>query len=122
MSCVAVKCIEIIATPPGEAPEEIRKSWIGVVIPLPLNFQRERATTGYGVLTGPRSWLLALFPFLHKNRVSWTGYSVRGRDAIGALAEKDNAAAQWWKENAPHVLGRVWCLSFPAEVCRIVER
>jgi len=117
-----MKCIEIIATPPGEAPEEIRKSWVGVVIPLPPKFQKERATTGYGVLTGPRSWFLALLPFLHRNKIKWTGYWVRGREAVDALAKKDQAAAEWWKEKAPHVLGRLWCLSFPTDVCRIVER
>ena len=116
---VAVKCIEIIATPPGEAPEEIRRSWIGVVIPLPRGYQEERATIGYGVLTGPRSWLLALLPFLHKNKNKWTGYWVRGREAVDALAKKDPAAAQWWKENAPHVMGRLWGLSFPRRFAKL---
>ena len=117
-----LKCIEIIATPPGEAPEEIRRSWVGVVIPLPRKLQAPREITGYGVLTGPRSWLLALFPFLHKNKVNWTGYCVRGREAIDALGKKDETAAQWWKQNAPHVLGKVSYLSFPANVCRVVEQ
>lgn len=108
--------------PPGEAPEEIRRSWIGVVIPLPPRMQSERDATGYGVLTGPRSCWSALFPFLHVNKTKWTGYWVRGREAVDALANKDPAAAQWWEENAPHVLRRFWGLSFPANVCRVVER
>ncbi len=61
-------------------------------------------------------------PFLRSNKTKWTGYLVRGHQAVDALAKKDRAAAQWWKENAPHVLGRFWGLSFPTDVCRIVER
>jgi len=117
-----MKCIEIIATPPGEAPEEIRKGWIGVVIPLPRGFQAEQTTVGYGVLTGPRTWWSALLPFLHKKKVKWLGYRVSGREAVDALAKKDPAAASWWKENAPHVMGRLWFLSFPTEVCQVVDR
>lgn len=95
---------------------------MGVVIPLPSRLQSARKTTGYGVLTGPRLWLLALIPFLHKNKTKWTGYWVSGHEAVDALAKKDQAAAQWWRENAPHVLGRLWGLSFPVDVCRIVDQ
>jgi hypothetical protein len=117
-----MKCIEIIATPPGEAPEEVRKSWIGVVIPLPRSAQTEQERTGYGVLTGPRSWFLALFPFLHKSKVRWRGYRVSGADAIFALAKRDPSAAEWWRKNTPHLLKRQWQLLFPANVCRIIEQ
>jgi hypothetical protein len=117
-----MRCIEIIATPPGEAPEEFRRSWIGVLIPLPADAQTEQENTGYGVLTGPRSWFPALFPFLHKAKVRWRGYRVCGADAVAALAKRDQSAAEWWKSNAPHVLKKRWHLLFPADVCRIVER
>lgn len=117
-----VKCIEIIATPPGEAPEEIRKRWIGVVIPLPANAQTEQEQTGYGVLTGPRSWFLALLPFLHKTKVTWKGYGVSGLNAVEALAKKDESAAEWWRKNTPHLMRRHWQLFFPADVCRTVEQ
>ena len=117
-----MKCIEIIAIPPGEAPEEIRRSWIGVVIPLSSNAQKQQQVTGYGVLTGPRSWFLALFPFLHKNKVTWSGYRVSGADAVAALAKRDHSAAEWWKMNTPYLLERQWQLLFPADVCRIVEQ
>lgn len=95
---------------------------MGVVIPLPSRLQSERKITGYGVLTGPRLWLLALFPLLHKNKTKWTGYWVRGNEAVDALAKKDQEAAQWWRANAPYVLGRLWGLSFPTDVWRIVDR
>jgi hypothetical protein len=117
-----MKCIEIIAMPPGEAPEEIRKSWIGVIIPLPINAQAEQEKTGYGVLSGPRSWFLALFPFLHKTRFKWRVYRVSGAEAVSALAKRDEPAADWWRKNTPHLLKRHWQLLFPADVCRIVER
>ncbi len=90
-----MKCIEIIATPPGEAPEKIRKSWIGIVVPLLFNAQTEQERTGYGVLTGPRLGLLALFPFLYKTKVKRKGYRVSSLDAIAALAKKDESAAEW---------------------------
>jgi len=117
-----MKCIEIIAVPPGEAPEEIRKSWIGVVIPLPPHAQTAAVRTGYGVLTGPRSWFFALFPFLHSNKITWKGYRVSGADAVMALAKRDQAAAEWWRKNTPHLLAKRWQLLFPADVCRVIEQ
>jgi len=117
-----MKCIEIIATPPGEAPEEIRKSWIGVVIPLPANAQTVQERAGYGVLTGPRSLLLALLSFLHKTKVKRKSYRVSSLDAIEALAKKDHSAAEWWRKNSPHLMRRHWQLLFAADVCRIVEQ
>lgn len=117
-----MKCIEIIAMPPGEAPEEIRKSWIGVVIPLPLDAQTERERTGYGVLTGPHLWFMAFFPFLYRSREKLRGFSVGGVDAITALAKKDKRAAEWWTKNTPHLVKNHWRLIFPTDACRIVEQ
>jgi hypothetical protein len=57
--------------------------------------------------------------WITRQRGAEPGYVVY--EAIDALSKRDPVAAQWWKENAPHILGRLWLPSFPADVCRIVD-
>jgi hypothetical protein len=40
------KRIKIIKTPPGDAPEAVRKEWVGVIIPLADSDSRPRYTMG----------------------------------------------------------------------------
>ncbi|MFA5942230.1 MAG: hypothetical protein WC798_00955 [Candidatus Paceibacterota bacterium] len=98
--------------PPGQAPEEVRREWIGAVMPL-LSKQN---TLGFesGVLGGE--------PDIR----NIGGYRVDPDEAICALVEKNtkasNAAAQWWihwRENTP------WgqccnALVFNKEVCEVI--
>jgi hypothetical protein len=112
--------IRIISTPPGEAPEDIRRAWVGVRIPLPLFRERAGDYLSAGVITGPKSFfelLLALFTGQLRKR---HGYAVAVVEALMALEASHPAAAKWWRENAPQVLmpGKVFV--FSAEVC-VVE-
>lgn len=77
--------IRIISTPPGQAPEEVRKEWIGVVIPL-LPGQKEDAI-GRGVVDGK---------ITNENR---GGYVVSAVESFKQLKEKSSKAAMWWEEN-----------------------
>jgi len=96
--------IRIVATPPGEAPEPIRRAWVGLELPA---VQRADYTPVVGVLsqsaTGYRR-----------------GYAVRGATAVRLLTEIAPDAADWWRTNAPHVLGGRFQLVFPEEVCEQV--
>ena len=112
--------IRIINTPPGEAPEDIRKAWVGLVLPLP-RFRPRRETWTSGVLSGPRSHLGFLGAVLSGRLRRQVVYSVIGQVAIDALATHSPHAASWWRQNAAHVLRRGWRLGFPAEVCEEVR-
>src|SRR3569832_1540292 len=101
--------IRIVSLPPGEAPEEIRKARIGLLLPLApgdLGVRMPRASAG--VLSGPRSLLgLLLMTFRKLDVVD--GYAVMTLDAIAILEGQHPDAAQWWRENVPHLFkpGRV---------------
>jgi hypothetical protein len=111
--------IRIISTPPGEAPEDIRRAWVWLVLPL-AGFRPRRKTWTSGVLTGPRSHLSFLAAALSGRLKRQVVYNVSGRVAIDALATRSPQAARWWRQNAAHVLRRGWLLGFPAEVCEEV--
>jgi hypothetical protein len=91
--------VKLIAMPPGQAPEEVRKEWVGLVIPLP-----EQETGGYqmGVRGGKSQ--------------NAGGYQVDTREALQLLYDKTPAAAEWFMENA--MLGSR--LVFAREVCELV--
>lgn len=88
--------IEIIAIPPGFAPEHIRQKWIGVHIPL-----AEQVVVEVACRIG---------------RANEGGYEVTARQAIAALrAAGREEAANYWETYA------AGNLVFKKEACRIVE-
>src|SRR5579871_3824738 len=74
--------IRIIAIPPGEAPEEVRRAWVGLVLPLAKRARGPLLARGFGVLTGQRE-------LTH-------GYAVRSRQAVEILSRHAPEAAEWW--------------------------
>lgn len=85
------KAIRIIAIPSGEAPEDIRRAWVGIVLPVADVTKQElraRGLVSMGVLGGP------------PDPANVVGYNVKTQNAIAALriAGKENAVA-WWEEN-----------------------
>ncbi len=109
--------IRIIRTPAGEAPEEIRKSWVGLILPVAEDEQGRRKRLGYGVLTGPKSFLAYLVGFLLGKYTQYDGYAVKVMDAIAILAKSNPQAAQWWRKNTPHLLTPTGLFLFDAEAC-----
>jgi len=97
--------IRVVSIPPGDAPEDIRRAWVGLVLPIPTS----GASTGrtVGVLSGEPEDEPAGFP-------------VDGRVAVEALAKRFPDAAQWWRTHARHVTSAGYQLVFPAEVARLV--
>jgi hypothetical protein len=89
--------IRIIATPPGQAPLEVREEWVG----LELDVLGRDDGNSTGVLGGAGE--------------NQGGYMVWGDDAVEALAVKSPAAAHWWEQNAPWVLQTR--LVFKQDVC-----
>lgn len=99
--------IRITNTPPGEAPEEIRRAWVGSVLHVHPNAPGLRRSVGAGVLTGESANLTE-------------GYWVDAAVAVATLATFRPDAAAWWRTNASHLLAPGGCLVFPAEVCELV--
>lgn len=109
--------IRIIATPPGEAPEEVRQAWVGVRLPLPLFHRRARSWRTAGVLTGPRTLFARLAALVSGRLERKPGYAVSVVEALAALEKSRPDAARWWRENAPHLVRPGKAFVFAAEVC-----
>lgn len=91
--------IRIISTPPGGAPDYIRKQWIGLSLPA----TRTNVQLG-DVLTR-----------LPVNRIG--GFAVRWGDAMAALGKARPGAEQWWRTNVLAFLE----LIFTPDCCEILE-
>ena len=111
--------IEIVTTPRGEAPEEIRKSWIG--LQLFADDTSPAAIPISHVITGPRSRLGMLIQRLRGLEERWEGYIVNARDAVEALAKVDPKAAAWWYANTGYLLDGKHPLVFDIGCCRVVQ-
>jgi hypothetical protein len=98
--------IRIVATPPGEAPLNVRRAWVGLELPLAPGEQGSpRILPVVGVVSSRPGGATA-------------GYVVEGRVAIARLEAHDSMAAMWWKINIPGVISKGYQLGFPAEVCK----
>ncbi len=93
--------IRIIDVPPGDAPEDVRRAWVGLVLPVcdPTN----DVWLGRGVLT--------------RRPETLDGYAVEGATAVSMLSKINTDAANWWRDNAPHILQPGAILVFHAKVC-----
>ena len=95
--------IRITNTPPGQAPEWVRKAWIGLELPVDESIDAQKGTQ-IGARGGKPE--------------NSGGYPIRTEDAISSLREKSPKAARWWETNVP--LELVPNLVFKREVCEIL--
>ena len=107
--------ITIVRRPIGEAPIWVRDAWIG--LSLPTAQTSPRTWRGMGVLTGPTNAFLQIRDVLLGRTLRVSGYAVDACTAVELLAEKDPAAAQWWKDNVPELLGKKQGFVFDADAC-----
>ena len=75
----------IVATPPGEAPEWVRKEWVGLTMPVAKNVPSR--TYLAGVVSGRKADQFT------------SGYIIETRIALQILKEKNAGAYQWWVGN-----------------------
>ena len=108
--------VRIISTPPGEAPEEVRKAWVGLVLPLAVSGAQTRQTTG--VLTRPKTFLGLLLALLFGRTERQTGYIVDAHRAVEILEKHAPYAAKWWRENAAPAIMPGKRFLFAAQVCQ----
>lgn len=113
--------IRIIGLPQGEAPEEIRRAWVGLILPLASRHPVPRVVPNFGVLSRPRTTLGAFWRMLTGRDGRSLNYLVRVADAIAILDEAAPQAATWWRENAPHLFRPTMLFGFEVEVCKEID-
>jgi hypothetical protein len=110
-----MQSVKIVRRPIGEAPDQIRDAWIGLL--LPLAHERRRTWKGVGVLSGPHNLILQLWTRARGKGLNVDGYAVDAKSAVDILAVQHPEAAGWWREHAPSLLdGKRWFV-FDAEAC-----
>ena len=94
----------VTTVPPGEAPLWVREKWVGLTLPLsqPSEAPTHRLTSG--VLSGPRNPISGIVALLTGKYQRQSGYAVKSRVAVEILSAHSPEAANWWKENASHLL------------------
>jgi hypothetical protein len=116
---VTVASIRIVNVPDGQAPEYIRRAWVGLVLPLPAGHPPgPRAVCTQGVLS--RRWRRWLPVFLPQGRIDEV-FLVAGSAAIDVLKKSDPYAAEWWIKNTPHLLQPGRALGFQPQVCKLLD-
>jgi hypothetical protein len=113
-----LRSIRIVSVPPGEAPEHVRRSWVGLVLPLAQGRAGRQIVAGVGVLSGPKSFAGSVLHALAGKLEQKVGYVVDASTAVAILAERSPEAARWWRENAPHAVRRGRKFLFAAQACR----
>ncbi len=77
----------IVSTPRGQAPEDVRKEWVGVLLPLKDSFNPSEGAH-------ERNFSL-------KRQKTRSFVTVPVRTALEELAKKNERAAQWFYTNLP---------------------
>ena len=96
--------IEIVKTPPGEAPLWVRKRWVGVKLWIDENAPDPDKGTEIGIRGGKA-----------KNS---GGYPVQTYIAIETLAIHDESASIWWTKNVR--LDLIPRFVFAKDVCQVL--
>ena len=112
--------IRIVKRPRGEAPEDVRDAWIGLVLPVLPRYSRLVEGRGLGVLSAPRSWLARRLKTLFGRGPRTRGYVVDSTAAVELLGNVNPLAAAWWRTNTPYLLEPRRYLIFEEECC-VVE-
>src|SRR2546427_1985810 len=111
--------VRIISVPPGEAPADIRRAWVGLT--LPIVGRGPMTGFGTGVLTGPKSILELLWRLVSFRMQVHEGYAVDVATGIDMLAKARPDAAAWWRHAAPHLFRRGHHFVFARDCCQPVE-
>jgi hypothetical protein len=107
--------------PPGEAPEEVRRAWVGLSVPVtePESRLRDQVKC-FGVRSGPHGIVRQLWALFRGRFETWRGYSIESRKCIEHLRAHDAVAAAWWVDNCPRFMEPKCFFVFPAECCELL--
>ena len=113
--------IRIKRTPAGEAPESVRQTWIGLVLPVPRVWAGRRKFRVVGVLSGPKNPFSSFLALLNGQLKRKAGYVVAADKAVEILSRHAPEAAAWWRQNAPRSIARGKYFVFAEDVCEVVQ-
>ena len=112
--------VQIIAVPPGEAPQRVREAWVGLILPIICDGPRKRL--GHGVISGaPKSIWGLIFSVMTRRTQRLEGYVVDALEAVDLLEQQSPDAAAWWRANVPRLIQSGQHLIFNADVCQEVN-
>lgn len=94
---------------------------MGLVLPLSRGRARPRRILIAGVKSGPKSFIQFLGYLLARRLSIRDGYEVDVLLAIEVLERSNPSAAEWWRQNTPHLLGRRKRFVFPTNCCERIE-
>ncbi len=95
--------------PGGDAPEDVRKAWIGLVIPVDPHFEQPALIDSRMVASG-----------VHAGPVK--GYTVLAILAFEALAKSDAGdTIHWWWKNAREYYREGMHFVFDSECCELID-
>ena len=109
--------VRIKAVPPGEEPGEMRQCWVGLDLPLVAGDRGPRSVLSFGGISTPRSPLSVIWQFLNERIRTRKCYRVPVDAALAVLEKSHPDAAEWWRSQAPHLIGRGKVFRFPRAVC-----
>jgi hypothetical protein len=113
--------VRIVEVPPGEAPEWIRKQWVGIVLPLADGEEGARSVRTWNVLTRPKTLPACLWRLLTGKYNRTYGFVVDVARALAILRDQAPEAARWWHTHTASEQP-VRKFVFPAEVCQDLDR
>ena len=93
--------LKITATPEGEAPEWVRKCWVGLELPLIDGTEEAQELETTGVLSGARTDIGQFLQGIFDEPEIVSGYVVESLVAIEILASSSPEAANWWRVHVP---------------------
>jgi hypothetical protein len=109
--------VRIVSTPPGEAPEHIRKAWVGLILPVPDRYRGRCRGKTFGVLSAPKTFFGRFFAMLLGRSSQSEGYVVVGSIAVEILAKHSPEAAAWWLQHVPRVTRPEFLFMFAPDAC-----
>ena len=101
--------IKITGLPGGQAPEVIRRAWIGVEIPVDESEEQPCTQDTGGILVRG------------EQPVPKRVYTVFALDAFKALKKHNNGASLWWAASAPQWFREGMHLLFDESACELIE-
>lgn len=114
-----METVRIVATPAGEAPEWVRKAWVG--LDLPCKSAKSAMFVTLGVTAPAPTFWAKLGMSLGFGGERQKGFAVPAIAAVEALAAVNPEAAAWWRENTPQLLRPGQALLFDEAACKMAD-
>jgi hypothetical protein len=111
--------IRIVKPPVGPAPSWVRDAWVGLELPVVRGGRCKTYPTA-PTLNDSRTFFGGLSLWLRGKTNPMKGYPVYAGPAVDVLAVSKPKAADWWRENAPRLLGRWQMFVFNEEACSLI--